>query len=106
MSELEFDNPGDVARDISRDDLSRAEHVRREIAARRELDVFERESKIRKLFAKLRYVGLDGDSVRVVERKIGARLPGLEDDDFFAKADAVEAAVGRYKAARKETKRV
>ena len=37
MSECEFDNAGD----ISRDNLSRSEHVRREIAARRELREWE-----------------------------------------------------------------
>ena len=45
MSNCEFDNPGDIARDISRDDLSRAEHVRREIAARRELREWEEQQR-------------------------------------------------------------
>ena len=41
MHDREFDHPGDIARDISRDNLSRSEHVRREIAARRELREWE-----------------------------------------------------------------
>ncbi len=42
MSYREFDNAGDIERDMCRDDSARAEHVRREIAARRELREWER----------------------------------------------------------------